>query len=65
MATGRLARNIEAYEPDPNPTDVDPEALRERGWPQVLVETVKRHRERDAVSDFELGVGGKLPTEHE
>jgi hypothetical protein len=40
--TARLARNVEAYEPEADPANVDLEALKARGWSDALVECVRQ-----------------------
>jgi hypothetical protein len=55
MSTARLARNVEAYEPEADPANIDPEALQARGWPTTLIECLKRQRiGSDILQNFEL-----------
>ena len=40
----RMARNVVAHEPEPDPANVDPEQLRARGWPETLIKRIERNR---------------------
>jgi hypothetical protein len=55
MSTARLARNVEAYEPEADPANIDPEALQALGWPATLIECVRRQRIGSTIlQNFEL-----------
>jgi hypothetical protein len=63
MSTGRLAPNVEAYEPEADPANIDPQALRDRGWPRELVELIGRHKAGSTIlTEFEQRTLRKLGT---
>jgi hypothetical protein len=54
MSTIKFAPNVEAYEPEANPHNIDLEAMRSQGWPPELVELVARQRRgSDILHKFE------------
>jgi hypothetical protein len=57
MSMARLARNVEAYDPEADPANIDPEALRLHEWPSTLVECVKQQRfGSEVLDDFERNI---------
>jgi hypothetical protein len=55
MSTIRLAPNVEAYEPEANPANVDLRAMRKSKWPSALVEIVQRQVSgSDILHNFEM-----------
>jgi hypothetical protein len=53
----RLASNVVAHEPETNPSKIDVERLRARGWPETLISRVQQQPfGSDILKEFEQQV---------